>query len=103
MATDASEAGQLRQPVAIDGLRLSDRAVSGAVLTSSVDAFAGLGRPVVILAGLDDSGAAALNRNLYIGGSRASHHLIVLARETVAHRLREVARHTAGSPANPTT
>jgi ATP-dependent exoDNAse (exonuclease V) beta subunit len=46
---------------------------------------------VVILAELDDKPREDLARYLYVGGSRARNHLIVLAAEPVARELRQLA------------
>ena len=60
------------------------------MLATSVHAFKGLERPVVILAELGDKHAEELQRYLYVGGSRARNHLIVLATEPVARDLRRL-------------
>jgi hypothetical protein len=62
----------------------------GKVLTASVQTFSGLERPVVILAELDEKHVEDVGRYLYVGGSRARNHLIVLAAEPVARRLRQL-------------
>jgi hypothetical protein len=74
----------------VNGFALSDRVEDGKVLTASVDAFEGLERPVVILAELGDEHLEDIDRYLYVGGSRARSHLIVLAAEPVARRLRRL-------------
>jgi len=79
---------RLRSRERIDGFRLSDRVERGTVLTSSVHGFKGLERPVVILAELDDRDIEDMAPYLYVGGSRAKNHLIVLATEPAARRLR---------------
>ena len=66
------------------GYRLSERVEPGAILATSVHAFKGLERPVVILAELGDRHLEDLSQYLYVGGSRARNHLIVLATEPVA-------------------
>jgi AAA domain len=76
----------------VDGFRLSDRLEDGTVLTSSVHGFEGLERPVVILAELGEEHVNDVPRYVYVGGSRAVNHLIVLAAEPVARRLRELTR-----------
>lgn len=81
---------RLRSRGSVDGFRLSDEAEEGAVLTASVHGFKGLERPVVILAELGDKHAEDLATYLYVGGSRARNHLIVLAAEPVARKLREL-------------
>ncbi len=81
----------LQQRGRVNGYRLSEAPEPGAVLTSSVQAFKGLERPVVILAEIEDRQEEDLDQYLYVGGSRARNHLIVLATEPVAKRLRALA------------
>ena len=50
---------------------------------------------MVILAELGDKHEGDLGRYLYVGGSRARNHLIVLATEPVARELRRLAGVTA--------
>jgi ATP-dependent exoDNAse (exonuclease V) beta subunit len=69
---------------------LSETVEPGTVLATSVHAFKGLERPVVILAELGDKHLEDVNRYLYVGGSRARNHLIVLASEPVARELRRL-------------
>jgi AAA domain/UvrD-like helicase C-terminal domain/Nuclease-related domain len=80
---------RLRARDKVDGFRLSDRPEKDAVWATSVHSFKGLERPVVILAELGDKHLEDLDRYLYVGGSRARNHLLVLATEPVAHELRE--------------
>jgi hypothetical protein len=87
---------RLRNRARVNGYRLSDEVLPGTVLTSSVHAFKGLERPVVILAELDDPNREDLARYLYVGGSRARNELIVLATEEVARDLRDLA-HAPGA------
>ena len=68
--------------------RLSDRVAPDTVLWSSVHAFKGLERPVVILAELSEGHSGDIDTFVYVGGSRARHHLIVLATPEVARTLR---------------
>jgi len=82
------EKSRLRRRERVDGFRLSEKVESGTVLTASVHGFKGLERPVVILAELGDKHEEDLARYLYVGGSRARNHLIVLAAEPVAKDLR---------------
>jgi hypothetical protein len=82
---------RLRKRGTVDGFRLSDEPEPGSVLTTSVQGFEGLERPVVILAELDDRPREDLARYLYVGGSRARNHLVVLAVEPVAKELRRLA------------
>jgi hypothetical protein len=72
--------------------RLSDTVEAGTVLWSSVHAFKGLERPVAILAELGERHDADIEQYVYVGGSRARHHLIVLATPQVARELRTRAR-----------
>ena len=76
--------------------RLSDRVEPGSVLWSSVHAFKGLERPVVILAELSEGHSGEIDTFVYVGGSRARHHLIVLATEGVARELRRNALRAVG-------
>jgi hypothetical protein len=80
----------LRRRTDLNGYRLSERVEPGTVLSSSVHAFKGLERAVIILAELEEGHGdpGDLERYLYIGGSRARNDLIVLASEPVAHRVR---------------
>jgi hypothetical protein len=69
---------------------LSDRAEPEAVLWSSVHAFKGLERPVVILAELASGHQGVdVDTFVYVGGSRARSHLIVMAERDVARALRD--------------
>jgi hypothetical protein len=81
---------RLRARERVNGFRLSDTVEPGAVLTASVHGFKGLERPVVILAELGDKHVEDLASYVYVGGSRARNHLIVLAAEPTARRLREL-------------
>jgi UvrD-like helicase C-terminal domain/AAA domain len=81
---------RLRRRGMIDGYRLSETVEPGAVLATSVHAFKGLERPVVILAELGDKHLEDLRDYLYVGGSRARNHLVVLAVEPVARELRAI-------------
>jgi hypothetical protein len=78
--------------------RLDDTVSPGSVLWSSVHAFKGLERPVVILAELGERHDSDMETYVYVGGSRARHHLIVLATETTARELRRVARMRVAAP-----
>jgi hypothetical protein len=80
----------LRKRGSVNGYRLVSQAEPGAVLACTVHGFKGLERPVVILAELDDQ-HGDLAKYLYVGGSRARNHLIVLASEPVARELRVLA------------
>jgi UvrD-like helicase C-terminal domain/AAA domain len=81
---------RLRTTGIVDGYRLSETVEPGAVLATSVHAFKGLERPVVILAELGDNHLEDLRQYLYVGGSRARNHLVVLAAEPVARELRAI-------------
>jgi UvrD-like helicase C-terminal domain/AAA domain len=81
---------RLRRTGTVDGYRLSETVEPGAVLATSVHAFKGLERPVVILAELGDKHLEDLRDYLYVGGSRARNHLVVLAAEPVARELRAI-------------
>ncbi|MFN8232334.1 MAG: AAA family ATPase [Actinomycetota bacterium] len=72
---------------------LSDRAEAGTVLWSSVHAFKGLERPVVVLAELATGHTRVdLDTFVYTGGSRARNHLIVIAERDAARELRDRVR-----------
>jgi len=81
---------RLRALGEVGGYRLSETVEPGTILATSVHAFKGLERPVVILAELGDKHREDLSRYLYVGGSRARNHLIVLATEPVARELRRL-------------
>ncbi len=85
---------RLRANQEIAGYRLSSVVEEGTLLATSVHAFKGLERPVVILAELGDKHEDDLARYLYVGASRARNHLIVLASEAVARELRQLASTT---------
>lgn len=84
------EKSPLRRRGSVDGFRLSETVEPGTVLATSVHAFKGLERPVVILAELGDKHLEDLKQYLYVGGSRARNHLVVLAAEPVARELRRI-------------
>lgn len=81
---------RLRARERIDGFRLSERPEPGAVLATSIHGFKGLEREVVILAELGDKHLEDLRRYLYVGASRATHELVILALEPVARELRRL-------------
>jgi superfamily I DNA and RNA helicase len=81
---------RLRSRGTVDGYRLSESVEPGTVLATSIHAFKGLERPVVILAELGDKHLEDLRQYLYVGGSRARNHLVVLATEPVARELRTI-------------
>ena len=80
---------RLRQRGELNGFRLSAEPAEGEILATSIHSFKGLERPVVILAELGDKHEEDVDRFVYAGGSRARNHLIVLAAEPLAVRLRE--------------
>jgi hypothetical protein len=77
----------------VGNFRLTDEwtAASGEILCTTVHSFKGLESPVVILAEIEPYGIQELETVLYVGCSRACHHLIVLAsthlEEDVEHKL----------------
>ncbi|MGH2555485.1 MAG: AAA family ATPase [Actinomycetota bacterium] len=75
----------------VNGYELTDDPAPGKVLTCTIHGFKGLERPVVILAEIGERHREDLARYLYVGGSRARNHLIVLAAEPVARELRRLA------------
>jgi UvrD-like helicase C-terminal domain/AAA domain len=81
----------LRRGGRVNGYELSPEPEPGKVLASTVHGFKGLERPVVILAEIGERHEEDLARYLYIGGSRARSHLIILASEPVAKELRRLA------------
>jgi hypothetical protein len=81
----------LRQRDRVNGYELTDRDQPGKVLTVNINGFKGLERPVVILAEVEGLDQDHLARHLYVGGSRARDHLIVLATEPTAKQLRRLA------------
>lgn len=91
LTPSGKQKSRLRRRERVDGFRLSDEVEPGTVLTASVHGFKGLERPVVILAELGDKHEEDLAQYLYVGGSRARNHLIVLAAEPVAKELRALA------------
>jgi len=90
LTPSGTEKSRLRSRGAVDGYRLSESVEPGTVLATSVHAFKGLERPVVILAELGDKHLEDLRQYLYLGGSRARNHLVVLATEPVARELRTI-------------
>ena len=82
---------ELRQRGRADGYELADEPTSGKVLTCTIHGFKGLERAVVILAEIGERHEQDLASYLYVGGSRARNHLIVLAAEHVARELRKLA------------
>ncbi len=68
--------------------RLSDRIEEGAVLWSTVHAFKGLERAVVVLAEIENRPRDELAPYLRVGAARARNHLILVAEETAAKHLR---------------
>lgn len=81
----------LRRRGRVNGYELSSEPEPGKVLACTIHGFKGLERPVVILAEIGERHPEDLARYLYVGGSRARNHLIVLATEPVARQLRTLA------------
>jgi UvrD-like helicase C-terminal domain/Nuclease-related domain/AAA domain len=90
LTPSGDDKSRLRRRGSVDGFRLSSSVEPGTVLATSVHAFKGLERPVVILAEIGDKHVEDLRQYLYVGGSRARNHLIVLASEPVARELRQL-------------
>jgi hypothetical protein len=82
---------ELRRRGRADGFELSAEPEPGKVLASTIHGFKGLERSVVILAEIGERHQEDLANYLYVGGSRARNHLIVLATEPVAKQLRTLA------------
>ena len=61
---------------------------SDMILCDTIRRFKGLERPVIILVELSTSDATMLDRLLYVGGSRARQHLVVIGTSLVLDRLR---------------
>lgn len=87
---------RLRSHGAVDGFVLAEEPAGGEILATSVHAFKGMERPVVVLAELGDKHLEDLEQYLYVGASRARNHLLVLATEPVAEQLRERTALTPG-------
>jgi ATP-dependent exoDNAse (exonuclease V) beta subunit len=81
----------LRRRGRVNGYELSAVPQPGKVLACTIHGFKGLERPVVILAEIGERHQEDLARYLYVGGSRARSHLIILAAEPVAKELRRLA------------
>ena len=79
-----------------NGYELTDQPERGKVLVSTIHGFKGLERPVVILAEIGERHQEDLAKYLYVGGSRARNHLIVLAADPTARALRRLAGVQAG-------
>ena len=90
LTPSGDDKSRLRSNGSVDGFRLSSSVEPGTVLATSVHGFKGLERPVVILAEIGDKHVEDLRQYLYVGGSRARNHLIVLATEPVARELRRL-------------
>jgi hypothetical protein len=75
--------------------RLSDEPEEGAVLWSSVHAFKGLERAMVILAEVGDRHAEDLDPYLRVGATRARNQLVVLATAPVAADIRRRTKRAA--------
>jgi hypothetical protein len=81
----------LRTRGRVNGYEFSAEPEPGKVLACTVHGFKGLERPVVILAEIGERHREDLARYLYVGGSRARSHLIILATDPVARELRSLA------------
>ncbi len=86
----------IRKRDRVNGYELSNRERPGTVLTVNVHGFKGLERPVVILAEVEGLERDDLASYLYVGGSRARDHLIVLAAEPTAREVRRLTGIQAG-------
>jgi hypothetical protein len=84
----------LREMGGVDGYRFAEEPEAGKVLIGTIHGFKGLERPVVVLAELDKRSEDRLAQLLYVGGSRARNHLIVLATEPVAKEVRALTKAT---------
>ncbi len=60
------------------------------VYYSTIHSFKGLESPVVILVEIDKSDAFLADELLYVGCSRARHHLVVICKESIADRFSEL-------------
>jgi UvrD-like helicase C-terminal domain len=80
----------LRQRGVAGRFRLSDDPGPGEVLAATVHSFKGMESQVVVLAEIGDRHLENLDQYLYVGGSRARTHLIVLAKEPVDRTIREM-------------
>jgi hypothetical protein len=60
---------------------------SDLILCDTIRRFKGLERPVIILVELSTTDAKMLDRLLYVGGSRAKQHLVVIGRAAALARL----------------
>ena len=63
-------------------------AEQGTVRFETIRRFKGLERPVIILVELSSNDAKMLDKLLYVGGSRARQHLVVIGSGEVLARLR---------------
>jgi hypothetical protein len=75
----------------VGNFRLTDQwtTASGEVFGSTIHSFKGLESPVVILAEIEPYVARDLEAVLYVGCSRACHHLIILAATDLPQSLRQ--------------
>jgi UvrD-like helicase family protein len=85
-----AEKSGLRARGGVDGISFAEEPRPGTLLTSTIHGFKGLERPVVILADIGERHPEDLRKYLYVGASRARHHLIVLAKEPVDRELRQL-------------
>ena len=82
-----AEKSALRKDGRLGDLPLAEVPTDGALLTSSLQGFKGLERPVVLLAELGERGDTRLVEYLYVGGSRARYQLVLVAKSDVAGKL----------------
>jgi superfamily I DNA/RNA helicase len=90
----AGSKSALREMGKVDGYRFAEEPEPGTVLIGTIQGFKGLERPVVVLAELDERSEERLAQLLYVGGSRARNHLIVLATVPVARTVRALTKAT---------
>jgi hypothetical protein len=91
LAPDTAGVSHLARAGELNGFKLSGEPAPGTLLTSTIQSFTGLERQVVILTGIGPGTDDELAKVLYVGGSRARNHLIVLAEEPVAREIRLLA------------
>jgi hypothetical protein len=90
----AGSKSALRRMGTVDGYRFAEEPEPGTLLLGTIQGFQGLERPVVVLAELDERSEDRLDQLLYVGGSRARNHLIVLATDPVARSVRALTKAT---------
>jgi len=75
---------------------------SGEIFCTTVHSFKGLESPVIILAEIDAYAAQDLETVLYVGCSRACHHLVVLASADLPEDIKQKLTPTWGHQMPPT-